>query len=66
MMWHNIKEKLPKVGATVEVEIKAGPSIYGVFVENDLNLYFKPAWGDYTMGLNEIKRWRYEPMIRLF
>lgn len=66
MMWHDIKEKLPKVGALVEIETKNFPSIYAKFEESDLDLYFRLQYTKATIGLDKITRWRYEPMVGWF
>lgn len=40
-MWHDIKEKLPKVGALVEIEAKNFSSMYAKLEESDMDLYFR-------------------------
>ena len=65
-MWHDIKEKLPKVGALVEIETKNFSSIYAKFEESDVDLYFRLQCTKVTIGLYEITRWRYGPMAGLF
>lgn len=66
MMWHDIKEKLPKVGALVEIETKNFSSIYASIYakleESDMDLYFRLQYTKATIGLDKITRWRYEPM----
>ena len=66
MMWHDIKEKLPKVGALVEIETKNFPSMYAKFEESDMNLCFRLQGANTAIGLDEITRWRYEPMVGWF
>lgn len=65
-MWHDIKEKLPKVGALVEIEVKNFSSMYAKFEESDMDLYFRLQCTKVTIGLDEITRWRYEPMAGWF
>ena len=66
MMWHDIKEKLPKVGALVEIETKNFSSVYAKFEESDMDLYFRLQCTKVTIGLDKITRWRYEPMAGWF
>ena len=67
MMWHDIKEKLPKVGALVEIETKNfSSSIYAKLEESDMDLYFRLQYTKATIGLDKITRWRYEPMAGWF
>ena len=66
MMWHDIKEELPKVGALVEIETKNFSQVYAKFEESDMDLYFRLQYTKVTIGLDKITRWRYEPMAGWF
>lgn len=65
-MWHDIKEKLPKVGDLVEIETKNFLSVYAKFEESDMDLYFRLQCTKATIGLDEITRWRYDPTAGWF